>query len=203
MGDEDDAGAVGGDPPHRLEQALDLVVVQRGRRLVEDEHVVGARPAVERAGDRDDRPLGLRQRRDRDRDRERMPEAGDQLMRVAALGAPTDRPQIVPETGPPEPQVLDRRQHVDEAEVLVDDVQLVGHVDLRPGIGGVDARQDLDERRLPRPVVPDHRHDLAGIDPQRDVVQGLDPWERLAQALDAQQWTGHGGHRPSRRATAS
>ena len=57
---EDHPGAAGGRAPHRREQPPDLVAVQRGRRLIEDQQAFGAFPPVEGPSDRDDRPLGRR-----------------------------------------------------------------------------------------------------------------------------------------------
>jgi len=96
---------------------------------------------------------------------------------------------------PPEVEVLDRAERGHEAEVLVDEVQLgvaqvaggVTDLDDRAGVGVVQARQDLDERRLARSVLPDDRDDLAGGDLKRHAVERLEPWERLRQAGDPQE----------------
>jgi hypothetical protein len=50
----------------------------------------------------------------------------------------------------------------------------------------VDAGQDLDERRLPRPVASDEGMDLAGQDVEGDVVERSGSGECLGQVIDAQ-----------------
>ena len=62
MGDIDDADAARAQTPQRAEQALDVRLGQRGRRLVENENV---RLDRERAADGDERALGGGKRGDR------------------------------------------------------------------------------------------------------------------------------------------
>ena len=53
-----------------------------------------------------------------------------------------------------------------------------------PGIGPVDARDDLDQRRLAGAVLAQQRVDLAGMDVEADAVQRPHAGKRLAQAVD-------------------
>ena len=193
--DEHHPGPRRRDPPDRLEQHLDLIAVQRRRRLVEHQDVVRTSPAVQRPGDRDDRPLRRRQLSHRDRHIEASPEPGDELPGPAALGGAADGGEPPAAGQLAEPQVLHRRQDVGQAEILVDEVQFlaggrpryqlalgVTHLDDRAGIGLVNTGQDLDQRRLARAVVPEHRDDLTWTDLERHVVQGLQARERLRHA---------------------
>src|SRR5262249_55086939 len=57
----------------------------------------------------------------------------------------------------------------------------------RPFVGLVDARQDLDQRRLPCAVVAEDAGHLAGIHVQRDVVERGDVAEVLRDVLELEQ----------------
>src|SRR4029077_21057857 len=58
--------------------------------------------------------------------------------------------------------------------------------DLAPGTGRVEPRQDLDQRRLARPVGADERVDLAAPDVEADSVDRARAGSRLPDALDAE-----------------
>ena len=191
--DEDDAGAALGDAADRAEELGDLLAVQRGGGLVENEDVVRAGPAVERAGDGDDGPLGGGQARDRDAHVEVGVELRDQLLRVALLLPHGGRQVAAATDAPAEVEVLDRAEGRDQAEVLMDEVEALAQVravaesDLRPRVRLVHAGEDLHERRLAGAVVTDDGDDLAGRDAQRDVVQRPHAGERLADARRLEQ----------------
>src|SRR5581483_1477019 len=55
------------------------------------------------------------------------------------------------------------------------------------GVGLEDAGHAVEERRLPRAVGPDEPDDLAGVDPQRGVVQGGHPAEADGDVLDLEE----------------
>ena len=152
--DEDHARAAGGRAPHRGEQPPDLVAVQRGRRLVEDQQTVGAVPPVERARDRDDRPLGRRQLGDGHGDVERRVELAQQLTRVLGLVAPPGRERGPEAVAPPEIEVLDGRELRDQSEVLVDDVRRAAHVQRAPGSGSWTPARIFTSVDLPEPFWP-------------------------------------------------
>src|SRR5207245_311830 len=95
--------------------------------------------------------------------------------------------------------VLDHRVLKGEPEVLMDDcepsrlqrgwVRRKGH--LRPvdahlsaAIGGLIAGQNLDQRRLARPILPNQTVDLTGVDSQRYIIEGLVGTERLRGVRD-------------------
>src|SRR5579859_658513 len=52
----------------------------------------------------------------------------------------------------------------------------------------MNAGQDLDQRRLARPVVPQHACHLAGVDLHRDVTQRDDTAEILAYMPGLEKW---------------
>jgi hypothetical protein len=210
--DEHDPGASRRDAADGLEELADLLAVQRRGGLVEDEHVVRVGPAVERPCDRDDGPLGGGELRDGRTDVERHAERLDHLLGPAPLRRARGPAQHAPAEVPSEIEVLDRREHRDEPKVLVDEVQtgvgspapqgfarLVPHEDLSTGVGVVDAREDLHQRRLARAVLPDEGHDLAMVDAQRDAIERDQTRERLRDLADLQERRrargGSAGHR--------
>jgi hypothetical protein len=97
------------------------------------------------------------------------------------------------------PDVVDRVELRDQAEVLVDEAQPrrrrrlgvaqreLGVVDpgLRPVVGLVEAREDLDERGLARAVVAEQGEHLAAASLDGDVVQRPGSRKGLGQAFDA------------------
>ena len=85
----------------------------------------------------------------------------------------------------------------DQAEVLVDEAQAVGHgpahlegdtvqLGVRARVGRVVGREQLDERRLARAVLAHERVHLARRDVELDVVQRPRPGEGLRQVADVQ-----------------
>ena len=156
----------------------------------------------DRARDRDRLALAARERRDLgidvgDVDAERV----EVLARQAAHRAVVEHPEA---------RVLALQEHVVEdgqaghqREILVDGVdaerarvddrfQLHGLAEDRDlaGVGPVEAREDLDERRLAGAVVADQAEHLALAQVQAHVAQRRDRAEALGDVLDAQDVVG-------------
>ena len=110
VGDENDTRAGVGNPPHSAEQDLDLAGVQRLGRFVEDQDVLVVRPAVQCAGDRDDRPLRRREGAHRNVDIEVLAEACDKFSSVCALATPWCGSEALEARGVGEPEILDRAE---------------------------------------------------------------------------------------------
>ena len=68
-----------------------------------------------------------------------------------------------------------------------------------PGIGGHHAADDVCQGRLPGAVLPDEPQDAAARDPQRYLLQGGDPEEAPADAIERQYGVGHGCPLPTSR----
>ena len=92
----------------------------------------------------------------------------------------------------PEVHVLDDVEVVAQREILVDDLDPQANGVLRAvdvdllaleqdgaAIDRMDARDALDQRGLPRTVVADERHHLAGAHLEVDISESLDRAERL------------------------
>ena len=199
------ADARGRDRGDAIEQVVHLVDGQRRGRLVEDEQAV--------------RVLGVFAERTRDGDAGplRGGEGGDHRLRVdvevelrqVRLGLRAARP--VPDRSPrggearAERHVVLDRQGRDEPEVLLHEpaaqpVGLHGRLerqlvaldpDTAARIGRVVSGQDLDQGRLPRPVLTQERMNLAGLDGHADARQRLGARERLRHRVDFE----HRGHR--------
>ena len=175
---------------------------ERRGRLVEQHDL---RLAEQRAGDRDLLALAAGERADlaaqaRDRHRQvREQLAGlvlhPRLVELARDGAGAGRDLLAAEE-----EVGDDVEVVAEREVLVDGrdpergrVLGLGDRDLlaaeadRAGVGGVDAGDRLDHRRLAGAVVADEADHLAGVDGEVDPVQCLDRAESLADSLQLEE----------------
>src|SRR5207249_11762932 len=66
-----------------------------------------------------------------------------------------------------------------------------------PPLRPIEARDEIEQRRLPRSVRPDETDQLVGGDRERDVVDGHDAAEALAQLAECQQ----GGRAHARRSS--
>ena len=64
-------------------------------------------------------------------------------------------------------------------------------------LGPIEPGQDVDERRLPRSVRPDHAVNGAGPDLHRQTIEGDEPAEYLAQARDLDQRPATARHLPA------
>jgi hypothetical protein len=87
-----------------------------------------------------------------------------------------------------EPDVLKRPRHAAGGHAIgppARDVVALEHE--APGARRQHAGDQVEERRLPGAVRPDHRVDGAGLDRQRDIGHGGEPAERLRQSLDGEQ----------------
>ena len=184
-----------------LEQSMDVVAWQRGRRLVEHEQVGSLLPTDESAGDRHGRALRRRQIVDRCLDVDVLETQHlERFARGADLVAPAD---VTAEPGliaGGEGDVLDGVERADEPEVLVHEADPRGagggavaerqRLTARPGagtlVGLVVARQHLDQRRLAGPVLADEGVHLAGLHGDRDVGQSDLSGERLREMFDSQ-----------------
>ncbi|PFG50707.1 hypothetical protein ATK36_5954 [Amycolatopsis sulphurea] len=65
------------------------------------------------------------------------------------------------------------------------------HHDVRAGIGGVVARQDLDQGRLAGSVFPDQRAHLSGCHAKTDIVEDSLPAKGFRRARDFERQIGH------------
>ena len=151
---------------------------------------MGGIPVLEGTHDRHRRPLGRRQRGNGLADVRSEAERQQQLLGASDLAAPADPPSSSGLVAAPEAEVVDRRQRRHEAEVLVDDADLLAlGLAERPQVDGLAAElhvgavvgphvagEQLDQRRLARAVLPDERMDLAGQDLERRPVEGHLTW---------------------------
>jgi hypothetical protein len=120
---------------------------------------------------------------------------------VAAFGGPVDRPGLpIGET--PYEQILQDREARDQPQMLMHEAHAVlaegpggqrqRHIDPADGeptagVGRVEARQNLDQRRLARAVLPEQAVDLALPDLEHDVIECLLAAEGLAEAGEMQR----------------
>ena len=182
----------------RREEHVDLARREGGGRLVHDEH---ARLTVEGLGHLDHLLLGDSQLRHGtagiDTDAQLLQTASRLLTESLAIHDPEPERRLSSEG-----DVLRGGELGDEVELLVDDAYpqrlgVSGPLDLHrlpeeldlARVGANGSAQDLHERGLPRPVLPEEDVHLALPHLQRDAVEGHDTGEGLADALHAQ---GHG-----------
>ncbi len=162
---------------HEREHLLGLRDPERRGRLVED-HELGVPLHGLRDGDR--LALAAGERRDRladrpdRRDGERLQRRGRVLLPSSASSRTCQRLRLAAEV-----HVLDDVEVVAESEILVDDLDPEPRGVLRPvdvdllaleedlaAVGGMDAGDALDQRRLAGAVVADERHHLAARAPR-------------------------------------
>ena len=192
--DVEDAHAPAAHLGDHLEEPLDLLVRQHGRRLVEDQHAT-ALPALECGRDRHDGPLHRGRGGQRAVDVEVDVERREHPTGLDLLLLPEDPAAEAASEAAVEREVVLGAQLEDQAEVLVDEAQPVGHgpahlegdtVQLGVGVRvcRVVRREHLDERRLARAVLAHQGVDLARRDVDRDVVQRPRPGEGLREVPD-------------------
>ena len=141
-------------------------------------------------------------------------EALEDRVRLRAHGAAIDAPARK-ERLPPDEDVLDHGQVGEQRRLLVDDCDprldggsraaqrdLDAVDEQPPAVRGVDAGEDLDQRRLASAVLAHERVRLAGVEVDRDVLEGMDRAERLRRVLERQD-RGRGPGRFSRVAELS
>jgi hypothetical protein len=201
---QQDARAVVDERAHQPEEPLDPQPGKERGRLVEHQYrllVLALAQLLDRAHDRQQRALHLRECAHRRggidavqavtlQDRGGMP----------ALLAPADRaPAAGPEAG--DHEVLAHRQLGHEPEILVDEGQAEAperpgrqrQIDGRAaqreltGIGLVEAREHLQQRGLPRAVLPQQTVHLGGEQLQVDVGERLHAAEALAEPGELEQ----------------
>ena len=194
--DEEDARAGRRRIADEREQHFDSLSRQEDRRLVEHEYSpvrADAANLLDRANDREERPLDRLQAGN---DRRRVDPQAVALERLARL--PPFAPPGDPEAGARRrelghTQVLEHAEGLDQPEILVDEAEpepakLAGRerqlhrlaVDQQlPLVRVVEPGENLDQRRLPRAVLPEESVDLPGEQAQIDAAKRL----RSAEAL--------------------
>ena len=211
VADHHHGGAGGHDAPDEGVEPGELVAGQGPRRLVQDHHALTGDGVAQRPGDGDAGPLGGGQVADEvtrgDRQLEPLEHGpGDLVLRL-----PVDARHEPAAHEPADADVLADREVVEQAEVLVDhrhprragglplDGQrelLPVHGEAHPGVGRVVARQDLDQRGLPTPVLSDEGVDLARAHHEGGVPEHRGGAERLAHAVSFQASHGHDASAP-------
>ena len=210
MGDEEDRDAFAPQGLDDPEEATRLVSRQRCRRLVHDQDANAQRERL--------RDLEGLLRRDgetarRRADVEARAEPLEDDRGVAPHRRPVDDPAAVTmadedvlgdgevgedhrlliHRGDPEGLRLEGASHAHQTSV---DMEL-------PGVGLLDAGHDLDERRLPRAVLPEQRVDLARLKLERNIVERLDRAEALRDAPDLEDHPSRSGRSARRSGRAS
>ena len=191
VGDVDDRDALVAQPPDEREEALRLVMGERGGRLVEDQQPGRSRQG---AGDLDDLPLADAQRRHEstrvDVDVELLEDlAGPSIDARASRRRPNrlgSRPSEMFSATVSVGRVLELLEDDGDAEVAGGDrgQRRVGDLvddDLAP-VGRVVAGDDLDERGLAGPVLTEQGQHGAADGVEVHPVEDLDATERLADA---------------------
>ena len=180
--DVDDRDLLLLEPMDDAEDELRFLLGERRGRLVHDED---AGLAGERAGDLDDALLGdgeaLDQRVDVDRgEAELVEERAGPLAHRPVVDHREARPALHRQVGERDVlgdgHVAHHRDFLgEETDAGSDGGARIGEDDLgavdahRAGVAGVDAGQDLDQRRLAGAVRAEERHHLAGLDDEIDV----------------------------------
>src|SRR5262249_5507969 len=146
-----------------------------------------------------------------------VPEAAQRLAGCGPLLAPGDvptEPGCVSET---ERQVVDAVESGDQGEVLMHETQpgcmsgggtaelelLSFDAALGAGVRGMEAGEDLDQRRLSRTVLPDQGMYFAGPDVEIHRVQRPGSGERLADVPERQHVVGHHATLPTEKSTCT
>ena len=192
--DVDDRHALGLEPAEKGEQLLDLAAGKRGRRLVENEHAYVARDRLDDLGElalpgREIPDEGLRI----DLDAERL----EQFAGAPGGGFVVDQAKAVLGLVVQE-DVLRRRQRRHETHLLEDhaDPRALGGfrrvhferlaVDLDAACGRrMNAVQDLEDRRLAGPILPEQCVDFAHAHVEADVAERRHAAEGLRDAGQA------------------
>ena len=204
--DEDRRDALGAQPPDEPEERLDLVLGERARRLVEDQH---ARVDRERPRDLDHLLLVGPQPAHRHRRVEVEIEAGERLLRAAAGRAPVDEParrtmrcprkmfSAIERSGASVVSCVTVAMPWRSASVGSRKLVALPAEGDRAAVGLNLAREDLQHRRLARPVLAEQRVDLARIDRQAGAAQGVHAAVTLVDALGVEDRIGTRAHRVS------
>ena len=200
--DEEDRHPLRLQSPDHGEQHPHLVFREAGSGLVEDQD---PRPGRERPGDGAHLLHGDRVRGERRHDVHAHVQVGEKRLGLAAQAAPADPERV--RSVAPEADVLGDRQVRAEIDLLVDGadaqplrVERARRLDLvsleedAAGVGGVDSSQDLDQGRLPGPVLPHDGMDFAGEQAEVDFRERLDAREALRDALHLEHRDGFAHH---------
>ena len=199
VADDDHGGTGRGEPADGLVEVGQDLAREGTRRLVEDDRAGAGGDALQRAADRHD---GLLARAQRVHQAVAV-DIGVQPLERAARGNAL-APPVDPATEPahrelPQADVLEHRLLADEAQILMHEREAVPTQLRRPDrvrerrsadlddavVGGVHAREDLDQGRLARAVLPDEAVDLTRTRVEVDLAQHRGGTERLGQAADA------------------
>ena len=196
VGNVDDADAVRLQVADDPEEPVDLLVAQRGRRLVHDQDA-GFGPQGPR--DLDQLLLGHRQRADLGFRVDRRADFFEQVSRLSAPPAPAD-PAPASARLEPDRDVLGDRQVRKERRLLVNrgdsQVACAHRIEVadRPAldldrslVGQMGAGDHLDQRRFARAVFADQGVDFSGPEVERDPLQGVHAGKRLADSGQLQQ----------------
>src|SRR5918998_6779561 len=190
--DVQDRYALRGEVPYDPEEVLDLLLRERGRRLVHDDHL---RVYGERLGDLYPLHLGDRQAGDEPVGVGAQAHTLQQTPGLLGLGPPVDEPEAARLAAHVE--VLCYREVGGQGELLVDHRHpqglrvaraveldgLAGDLDLTPA-RPLDLREELHQGGLAGPVLPGHDVDLARHDVKVHAVHREDPWELLGDAAE-------------------
>jgi hypothetical protein len=179
-------------PVESVQERVDLVRGECRGRLVEDDDLGRGR---HRPRDCDHRPLAGCEGADLLR---RIDVAADRAQRVACLHLerpPGDQPTAAG-VAHDEAEVLGHRHALDQAEVLVDEVErklrvpgvdALSPVDHSAAVGVLDAGQHPDEGGLSGAVLPGESVNLSGQNRHRDLVERLRSGVSLGQRYDPEQ----------------
>jgi len=197
VGDVDDAHALAAEAPQSGEEGLRLGLRERAGGLVQHQH---PRLTGEGPGDLDKLPVGDGQSADRLVDVVQFVQV-QRTDQGAGVGPHGGAAQAAQAGGlAAHVDVLGHRQVRRQGQFLVDDAdaESVGVGDAAdvdrpvvdpdgPGVGGVDAAQDLDEGGFARPVLAQQGVDLSGEQLEAHVIQRGDPAEPLGHALQTEE----------------
>ena len=201
--DVDDGGALGLHAHEHREQPLDLPLLQRRRRLVQNEDPASP---PQRLGDRDQLALGEAEGADRAigvgieielrqdvRGLAAHARAIDHRQRTeAAHGRIAERDVLRDRQGRHQAQLLrDRHDAGGDRIARAREMSLLAGDPDNAAVGTMDTRQNSDQRRFPGAVLTDDGVDLADADIEVDIVERQRRAELLADACCARRRNGH------------
>jgi hypothetical protein len=180
VGDVEDSDAVGAEFFHEIEQAVGVLLRERGGGLVEDEDLGGA---TEGAGDLDELFLRHAEFLHRALDVEFGADTGEEFAGALGAAAPGDHTAILAKE-----EVFGDGELGEKRRILVNDGKPhllhmarggvfhegVAEADFGAGIGRDDAAGDLDQRALARAVFAEKRMHLAGAKLKVDAAKRAD-----------------------------